>query len=67
MEGTVTESHPQVKPSPWSTPSASPWGKPTTTTTATVTPCSLEDVMSEQLADELQQKEDSLYLQQAEG
>lgn len=54
MEGTITESQPPNKPSPWSKPAA--WGKPQTT----VTPCSLEDVMSEQLATELQQKEDSV-------
>lgn len=60
MEGTVTET--PVKPNSWST-SSSPWGKPQ----ATVVPCSLEDVMSEQLASELQEKEESLQTQSAEG
>jgi len=51
----VTEAQPVIKPNPWGTPNlptATPWGKPQTSL-----PCSLEDVMSEQLATELQQTE----------
>lgn len=62
MEGAVTETLTPVKPNAWST-SSSPWGKPQTP----VVPCSLEDVMSEQLASELQEKEESLQTQSAEG
>jgi len=54
MEGTLSETptSTQNPANPWGKPS--PWSKPVQTT-----PCSLEDVMSEQLASELQQKENS--------
>jgi len=54
MEGTLSETPTitQNPANPWGKPS--PWSKPVQTT-----PCSLEDVMSEQLAGELQQKENS--------
>lgn len=62
MEGTVTES---PKPNPWdkAQTGSSPWGK-----TTEVIPCSLEDVMSEQLAGDLQQKENTgLHMEAAIG
>ncbi|KAH3896944.1 serine/threonine-protein kinase RIO3-like [Dreissena polymorpha] len=58
MEGIVAEGHTQtlVKPSPWGKAvQSSPWGQSTNQNAA---PCSLEEVMSEQLASELQQEED---------
>lgn len=56
MEGTLTEPT-RDSASPWKQPAgSSPWGKPTA-----VVPCSLEDVMSEQLATELQIEEERLF------
>lgn len=53
MEGTVTETQ---RPNSWgqTQTASSPWGK-----TKNVVPCSLEEVMSEQLAGELQQTENT--------
>ncbi len=55
MEATVIDNSaatPQ-RPSPWAAPTGSPWGQK-----AVVMPCSLEDVMSEELAKDLQEKEE---------
>ena len=49
MEGTITETQ---KSNPCM-PNKCPWGRP-----VKIVPCSLEEVMSEQLANELQNKED---------
>lgn len=56
MEGTMTERTGE-SPNPWSrSAGGSPWGN-----TSQVAPCSLEDVMSEQLATELQVEEESSF------
>ena len=53
MEGTLTESTAEAQSHFNRSSGGSPWGK-----TTSVEPCSLEDVMSEQLASELQSEED---------
>ena len=57
MEGTLAEPTKDTT-SPWKrSTGGSPWGK-----TSPVQPCSLEDVMSEQLATDLQAEEQSSVL-----
>ena len=52
MEGTLTEAQSTPRSNPWGKPT-SPWGQK-----VEVAPCSLEDVMSEQLASQLQKEEE---------
>lgn len=62
MEGTLTEVTGESA-KPWSkSTGGSPWGK-----TSPVVPCSLEDVMSEQLATELQTEEESSFHSAVQG
>ena len=57
MDGTVAEPSKDTT-SPWKrSTGGSPWGK-----TSPVQPCSLEDVMSEQLATDLQAEEENSVL-----
>ena len=62
MEGTLTEATQEAQSHFNRSTGGSPWGK-----TTAVTPCSLEDVMSEQLATKLQSEEESSFQASQQG